>query len=385
MSADDGAAIVLRGVGRRFVSAAGPHDAVRDLDLDVAPGEFLTLLGPSGSGKTTLLRMVAGLERPDTGTITVDGRVVHAAATGEHVPPQRRGIGMVFQSYAVWPHLTVFENVAYPLRVRRLPRAQVCEQVERGLALVKLDGLGPRRPSQLSGGQQQRVALARALVQRPRVLLLDEPFSGLDAALRDELGEEVRVLQQDLGMTLVYVTHDRREALRLSDRMAVLSGGALEQVGRPLDLLRRPATRFVATFLAETNLVDVTAVEEVDDTGATVRTALGRVRIGQSHAALTTAAGGDGWAIGVRVADVEVERAPDGERADAGAHGADSPRDDGRLVGTVAASRLRGATVDVRVVVGEATLDARVSAAADVGVGDRVLVRLPADRIVLVR
>ena len=239
------ASIELQGVGKLY----GAHWAVRGVSLRVAPGEFFTLLGPSGCGKTTVLRMIAGFADPDLGEIRLDGEPVAG------VPPWRRDLGLVFQSYALWPHLDVFEHVAFGLRERRVPAAEIRRRVEEALALVGLEGLEGRRPSQLSGGQQQRVALARTLVVRPRALLLDEPLSNLDARLRAQMRLELRRLHQDLGITTLYVTHDQEEAMALSTRVALLDRGEVIQVGPPADVYRRPRTRFVAEFLGAANLV----------------------------------------------------------------------------------------------------------------------------------
>ncbi len=221
-----------------------------DISLEVAPGEFFAFLGPSGSGKTTLLRLVAGFGTPDSGRILIAGRDV------TRLPPWSRNVGMVFQSYALWPHMTVAKNVAFGLERRRLPRADVARKVGEALALVGLAGFADRRPAQLSGGQQQRVALARTLVIEPEVLLLDEPLSNLDAKLRHEMRAEIRSLQRKLGLTAIYVTHDQEEANAIADRMAVLDGGKIQQVGAPLDLYDNPANRFVATFLGTANLIE---------------------------------------------------------------------------------------------------------------------------------
>jgi len=236
----------------------GMADAVRDLSLDVARGEFLTLLGPSGSGKSTTLMMLAGFERPDAGQILLEGTDI------TRLKPHRRNIGVVFQSYALFPHMTVAQNIAFPLRVRGLPRAAQTERVGRAIEMVRLSGLADRLPAQLSGGQQQRVALARALVFEPRLVLLDEPLGALDRALREEMQGEIRHLHAALGVTMLYVTHDQAEALRLSDRIAVMQGGMLRQVGTPEALYETPADGFVAGFLGESNFLPgrVTAIED---------------------------------------------------------------------------------------------------------------------------
>jgi spermidine/putrescine ABC transporter ATP-binding subunit len=246
----DAAPLRLLGVTRRF----GPVLAVDDVTLEVQPGELVTLLGPSGSGKTTLLNLVAGFEPPSAGEVYLGERRI----TGE--PPNRRNIGMVFQDLALFPHLTVFENVAFPLRLRKLAVPEIRARVGEALALVRLEGLEARAPRQLSGGQQQRVALARALVFRPPLLLMDEPFGALDRTLRERLQVELRQLQRRLGITVLFVTHDQAEAMAISDRIVVIDRGRLQQVGRPEELYEAPANPFVADFIGESNLLRCAAV-----------------------------------------------------------------------------------------------------------------------------
>ena len=250
--------LLLRGLVKRY----GQTLAVDGVDLDVKDRELVTLLGPSGSGKTTILRMIAGFVEPTAGTIVVGGREIQAD------PPERRDIGIVFQSYALFPHMTVSKNVAFGLERRRVPSQERRQRVEEALSLVRLTGLGERYPRQLSGGQQQRVALARALVIRPSLLLLDEPLSNLDAKLRGEVRLEIRRLQQELGITTVLVTHDQEEALTVSDRVAVLRDGRLEQVASPADLYHRPASRFVADFVGKTNFLTATRLDGADGPSA---------------------------------------------------------------------------------------------------------------------
>src|SRR5215469_10855068 len=233
----------------------GAVPAVNGISFTVGQGEHVTLLGPSGCGKTTTLRAVAGLEEPVGGSIRIDGETVFSAAQRRNVPTERRGVSMVFQSYAVWPHMSVAENVAYGLRVRKLPKAQIAEAVERALDLVQMRALADRSAALLSGGQQQRVALARAIAFSPTVLLFDEPLSNLDAKLRAEMRVELRALQRRLGVTSLYVTPDQEEALAISDRVIVMNVGGIEQIGTPEDIYNRPKTRFVADFVGSANLI----------------------------------------------------------------------------------------------------------------------------------
>ncbi|MDY7231472.1 ABC transporter ATP-binding protein [Hyalangium rubrum] len=235
-----------------LVKSYGTTPVVRGLSLEVREGELVSLLGPSGCGKTTTLRMLAGLEHPDAGVIRIGGETV--AGPGIRIPPERRGLGMVFQSYAVWPNRSVEANVAYPLTLRRLPKAEIATRVREALRWVRLEALAARMPHELSGGQLQRVALARALVSSPRVLLLDEPLSNLDAALREELRAEIATLRARLGTTMIFVTHDQAEALALSDRIAVMNRGVIEQVDAPERLYHEPATPFVAGFVGGANV-----------------------------------------------------------------------------------------------------------------------------------
>ncbi|HEY4135354.1 MAG TPA: ABC transporter ATP-binding protein [Alphaproteobacteria bacterium] len=239
--------IDIQNLQKRF----GSFTALHGLNLQIRQGEFFTLLGPSGCGKTTSLRLIGGLEKPDGGSISVGGECLASPTERHFVNPEKRNMGMVFQSYALWPHMTVFENVAYPLKLRWMKKAVIRQKVEEALALVGLAGLGDRPTPALSGGQQQRVALARALVFSPRVLLLDEPLSNLDAQLRDDMRKELKALQERLGLTVVMVTHDQTEALSLSHRLAILNQGRLEQVGTPEEVYHRPATSFARDFLGK--------------------------------------------------------------------------------------------------------------------------------------
>jgi iron(III) transport system ATP-binding protein len=270
--------ISVRNLSKTYpaTSSSAAFQAVDQVSFDVADGEFFTLVGPSGCGKTTTLRCIAGLEKPDAGTITLGSTVVLSDRV--YVPADRRDVGMVFQSYAVWPHLTVFENAAFPLTVGRtkLRSAEVRERVMGTLALVGLEGVAERKPTQLSGGQQQRLSLARALVHQPKCLLFDEPLSNLDAKLRERMRAELRSIQRALGFTALYVTHDQIEALSLSDGIAVMHQGRIVQQGSPREIYFSPATRRIAEFIGASNLVPGTVVAGGTDE-VTVRTSLGQL------------------------------------------------------------------------------------------------------------
>ncbi|MEC8283171.1 MAG: ABC transporter ATP-binding protein, partial [SAR324 cluster bacterium] len=253
---------------KQVVKSFGNVHAVNGVNLNIHEGEFFALLGPSGCGKTTLLRMLAGFEFPSEGSIKIDGKETR------DIPPNQRPVNMVFQSYAVFPHMTVFENVAYGLKVAKTPLAEVRERVRDALALVKLDGYDLRKPDQLSGGQRQRVALARALVKRPRVLLLDEPLSALDAKLREAMQLELVKLQKAVGITFVIVTHDQDEALSMADRIAVMENGVVRQVAPPGELYESPNCRFVADFIGRMNLFSGIVEDHEDGSVINVKTEL---------------------------------------------------------------------------------------------------------------
>jgi len=253
----------------RLTKAYGGYNAVDSIDLSVARGQLVCLLGPSGCGKTTTLRLIAGFVDPTAGAIRVGTRIL--SQPGATVPPERRGMSMIFQSYALWPHMTIFDNVAYGLNLRKLDRADIAARVGRMLGAVKLDHLAGRYPGELSGGQQQRVALARALVVEPEILLLDEPLSNLDAALREEMRFEVRRLHDEFRYTTVYVTHDQAEAMTAADLIVVMNQGRIEQAGAPEELYKRPRSSFVATFLGGANILAGRAVDDIRlDIGAGV-------------------------------------------------------------------------------------------------------------------
>jgi putative spermidine/putrescine transport system ATP-binding protein len=322
---ETGAHLRVECVRRTF--ARGSVHALEDVSMSLARGEFVALLGPSGSGKTTLLRIVAGLERPDAGRVLLAGEDI------TRTPPQRRRMGMVFQSYALFPHMTAADNVAFGLRVRRVPGTEVRRRVADLLALVGLLDKADRLPSQLSGGEQQRVALARALAPHPEVLLLDEPLSALDARIRVGLRAEIRRIQRHLGITALYVTHDQEEALMLADRVVVMRAGRIEQVGTPRDVYERPATPFVSEFVGTTNRL---AARVEDPTAGEVSVAGQRVRLVALPAGL---APGDEVTLAVRPEEIDLAPGPDGDLR--------------RLVGQVEDTHFLGAHTLVRARVGD--------------------------------
>jgi iron(III) transport system ATP-binding protein len=267
--------ISIRGLRKSFYVRQGKVDALRDIDLEVVEGEFCVLLGPSGCGKTTTLRCVAGLERPDAGEIEISGRLVSASTKGVYVPTEKRNIGMVFQSYAIWPHMSVFQNVAFPLTQgqKRYSKSVVAEKVSHALRRVQLDGLGERPATDLSGGQQQRVAMARAMVTEPKILLMDEPLSNLDARLREQMRVELKKITRSIGVTTLYVTHDQAEALSLGDRVCVMNEGEILQIGPPQEVYAHPKNLFVAKFVGEMNLIKATVSD-----GDQILSTLGKLR-----------------------------------------------------------------------------------------------------------
>jgi iron(III) transport system ATP-binding protein len=341
--------------------------AVRGVDLEVPEGFRYAILGPSGCGKTTLLRSVAGLERPEGGSISVAGRLLFSAEQGVDLPADERGVGMVFQSYAIWPHMSVYDNAAFPLAVaprrRRLGRREIRERVERVLAVVRLDGLGDRPATDLSGGQQQRLALARALAPEPRLLLLDEPLSNLDARLRAEMRFELERVQRELGVTTVYVTHDQEEALAISDVVAVMRDGRIEQTGDPAGVYERPASPFVADFLGAANLIGGHVAAGGSNGVCAVTTPHGTLRARSS----TPLAAGSPVVLVVRAERIALAR----ETA--------ARNGDNRLEGVVRASAFLGGAVDHLVEVGGLRVRARTDPASALGPGTRVVLTFPAD------
>ncbi len=300
----------VKSLNTEYKTQKGPAvKAAQDVSFEVPKGSFFTLLGPSGCGKTTTLRSIAGLERPTSGEITVNGRVVYSSAQGIFVPPNKRNFGMVFQSYAIWPHMTVFANAAFPLEVRknRMSRAQIRDKVMSVLAAVGLDHLADRDATKLSGGQQQRLALARALVMEPELLLLDEPLSNLDAKLRDRMRFEIKRIQRELGLTTVYVTHDQGEALALSHQIAVMNEGRVVQMGSPTDIYDRPTSKFVADFIGTSNFVEATVLGYDEATKFyRVRCALGDI----NAISLANLPKDSKVTISIRPEDVELSEAP---------------------------------------------------------------------------
>ncbi|MEA2538627.1 MAG: iron(III) transport system ATP-binding protein [Chloroflexota bacterium] len=337
--------------------------AVDGVSLSVEEGKMFTLLGPSGCGKTTTLRSIAGLERPDAGEITVAGRVFFSSQKRTWVPPNERGLGMVFQSYAIWPHMDVFKNVAFPLLVgrKKLDREEIQRRVDRVLDVVRLGDLAGRQATDLSGGQQQRLALARALVMEPPLLLLDEPLSNLDAKLREEMRFELKRLQRDLGITAVYVTHDQSEALAMSNVVAVMRDGKIEQQGRPREIYDRPATRFVASFIGSTNLFEGrvsgrNGEYEVTTPAGTVRT--------PSEQDLSL---GDDVTISIRPEHIGIEP-EDGTAA--------GPPQPGVWRGTVATRAFIGEAVDHLVEVGDIRLRVRSNPRISIPEGTSVVLTI---------
>jgi iron(III) transport system ATP-binding protein len=350
-----------------YRSAQGEVQAVRGIDIEIAAGQFYTLLGPSGCGKTTTLRCLAGLEQPTHGTITIDGQVVFSAQQHLMVPPHKRDIGMVFQSYAIWPHMNVFENVAFPLREMRgrFSRTEIREKVHTALALVQLDGYADRPAPFLSGGQQQRLALARAIVREPKVLLLDEPLSNLDAKLREETRAEIRDLVKRLSITTVYVTHDQLEALTMSDVVAVMQQGKIVQEGPPTEIYGQPNERFVAGFIGLSNFVEgrVTALPKNGSKIGAVETASGALRCLLPEGA----AAGARVVLVIRPEDMKIT-----------APGQDA--EENVVKGLVVSTMFMGDATECQVALKDTVLRLRLHPTTKVARGDTVFVGLPADR-----
>jgi iron(III) transport system ATP-binding protein len=348
-----------------------PIRATQDVSFEVPDGKLFTLLGPSGCGKTTTLRSIAGLERPKSGEIAVRGRLVYSSEQGVFVAPNRRDFGMVFQSYAIWPHMNVYQNAAFPLEVRggKLSRKEIAAKVMRVLRAVALDELADRPATKLSGGQQQRLALARALVMEPQLLLLDEPLSNLDAKLRERMRFELKRIQRELEITTVYVTHDQSEALALSHMIAVMNEGRIVQIGTPRDIYERPSARFVADFVGTTNFLDAVVVATHGAGRCRVRSALGELNVD----CVERLTANEAVVVSVRPEDVELSEQPQ-ERTEG----------DNFCFGVVHAKAFLGDCLDFQVKIGDFILLARVHPSLRTPVGDRVHVRMRAEKCVAV-
>lgn len=242
--------VLFENVSKTYQLQKNSSSVIENLNFKIKDGEFLSLLGPSGCGKTTTLRIIAGLETINSGKLFFDSKLVACPENQTFIPPEKRNVGMVFQSYAVWPHMNVFDNIAYPLKIKKVTKEEIKKKVEQMLFVVELDGLEKRMPNELSGGQQQRVALARGLVMQPQILLMDEPLSNLDAKLREKMRKDIRKIQKDFALTLVYVTHDQTEAFEMSDTVVVMNLGKIEQMGSPTDIKHNPKTGFVQNFVS---------------------------------------------------------------------------------------------------------------------------------------
>jgi iron(III) transport system ATP-binding protein len=357
----------VRLLNTEYVSdGAAPVRAARDVTFDVPEGKLFTLLGPSGCGKTTTLRSIAGLERPRSGEITLGGRAVYDSGHGIFVAPNDRNIGMVFQSYAIWPHMSVYENAAFPLDVgrRRWTAKEKRDRVMRVLGTVAMDALAERPATNLSGGQQQRLALARALVMEPQLLLLDEPMSNLDAKLRERMRFELKRIQRETGVTTVYVTHDQSEALALSHEIAVMSDGVIVQIGSPGEIYARPRSRFVADFIGRTNLLEAKVISAAGDGVYRLATA-----VGDLHASCADPLkAGDGVAVSIRPEDIELsEERPQGANV---------------CTGTVSLKVFLGDSVDFQVSVGEQALLATAHPSLRTPVGGTLFLRISQEKCV---
>lgn len=343
--------------------------AAQDICLEVPRGKLFTLLGPSGCGKTTTMRSVAGLEKPVSGRITVNGKPVYCATDGVFVAPNKRNFGMVFQSYAIWPHMNVFQNAAFPLEVasKKMSRREIEEKVLRVLTVVGLESFADREATMLSGGQQQRLALARALAMEPELLLLDEPLSNLDAKLRERMRFELKRLQRDLGLTTVYVTHDQSEALALSHEIAVMSEGRIRQVGSPREIYERPANRFVADFVGLTNFIDAVIERDLGQEMYSVHSEFGTLKV-KGYEKYRT---GDKVLLSVRPEDMELSEA--------------ALTGDNVLSGDVDAKVFLGEFIDFQVKLGARCLMARVHPSLKTLVGEKINVRINPEKCICIQ
>jgi iron(III) transport system ATP-binding protein len=344
--------------------------AAQDVSFEVPQGKLFTLLGPSGCGKTTTLRSIAGLERPQSGEITVGGQAIYSSSRGVFVPPNRRGLGMVFQSYAIWPHMSVFGNAAFPLQVgkKRLGKKEIQERVHRVLKVVALDEFADREATKLSGGQQQRLALARALVMEPALLLLDEPLSNLDAKLRERMRFELKRLQRDLGITTVYVTHDQSEALALSHQIAVMNAGRIEQVGSPREIYERPKNQFVADFIGSTNFVEGEVAGPDSSSGFyRIQSELGILKA----RAVEALAAGEKVVLSIRPEDIELSES--------------RPQGDNVYEGVVDQKVFLGETVDFQVRLGSRPVQSRAHPSLRTPTGNAIFVRIDPEKCVALK
>ena len=365
--ADGRPSLVVRDLVKNFEAGRQNVAAVAGVSFEVPVGAFYTLLGPSGCGKTTTLRCVAGLERTTSGEITIDGRVVSSHRPQVFVPPNKRDIGMVFQSYAIWPHMTVFDNVAFALRTKNPPQRKELERrVGEALDLVDLRPLERRMATQLSGGQQQRLALARALVRRPKLLLLDEPLSNLDARLRDQMRAELRSIQRQVNITTLYVTHDQAEALSMSNRIAVMEHGKIIQEGTAAEVYRNPTSRFVAQFVGNANFIDGTVAAGDQPDAICIDTAAGRLIV--EHG--TSASRGQAITVAIRPENVRM-------------HTSDPGRPN-TVQGKLERRMFLGEIIDWQIRIGDTFLTSRAHPSLEVRRGDDVYVELPAEFCMLV-
>jgi len=350
--------ITIRGLRKWFDSRRGRVEALRGIDLEVAEKEFCVLLGPSGCGKTTTLRSVAGLEKPDAGELEIAGAVVNSPSKGIYVPTEKRDIGMVFQSYAIWPHMNVFNNIAFPLIKgrKKIPRDCIAEKVRNALRLVQLDGLEDRPATDLSGGQQQRVAMARAIVTEPKILLMDEPLSNLDARLREQMRVELKKITKAVGVTTLYVTHDQAEALSLGDKVCVMHDGEIIQAAPPHEVYAKPANLFVAQFVGEMNFVKAKVIGP-----GQVESSLGHIPVPVP----------DGLPLG---APVTLAIRPEHVKLNA-ANGSSTA-----LQGMIASKNYLGDAALIEIEVNGITLMAKLAGDTDLAIGGRTTIELPADR-----
>jgi iron(III) transport system ATP-binding protein len=351
--------ISIRGLQKSFRADQGRVDALKNIDLEVGEGEFCVLLGPSGCGKTTTIRCVAGLERPDEGEIEIAGRLVNSRRRNIYVPTEKRDIGMVFQSYAIWPHMNVFQNVAFPLTQgqKRFAKSLVAEKVRNALKRVQLDGLEDRPATDLSGGQQQRVAMARAIVTEPKILLMDEPLSNLDARLREQMRVELKKITTSIGVTTLYVTHDQAEALSLGDKVCVMNAGEILQVARPHDIYARPVNLFVAQFVGEMNFVSGKVIGPGD-----VESPLGNVKVALPNGASI----GEPVTLAIRPEHVGLKPASDHEPM--------------CIRGKITSKNYLGDAALLEVNVNGVGLLAKLAGDTELSIGQQASVNLPPDR-----